>query len=354
MPRELVAVGARTPVIRDYDDSPLKPNQIRVRTEYGSPKHGTELHMYRGDSAFADSHWDPVLRVFVSESEPVSNFPLPLGNIAVGTVVDVGAEVTGVAIGDRVAGYGPLRETQTWAWGTTGVYPGVRPVPPGMSWQNAVCLDPTTVALGGVRDGQVRLGDRVAVFGLGAIGLLAVQLCRLAGASRVIAVDPLAVRREVAASVGADAVLDPSTCDAGLEIRKATGGPGVDVALETSGTSRGLHHAVRGLAFAGTLAVVGWHNEARGGLDLGREAHFNRPRIVFPRVESEPHYDHPRWNGRRLADAAWDLLASGRIRGEAIIQPVVSFDEAADAYRELVDQHPDRSVKLGVRFEAAQ
>jgi threonine dehydrogenase-like Zn-dependent dehydrogenase len=223
-----------------------------------------------------------------------------------------------------------------------------------MSWQNAVCLDPATVALGGVRDGQVRLGDRVAVFGLGAIGLLAVQLCRLAGASLVVAVDPLVGRREVALAVGADLALDPATADAGLEIRRATAGQGVDVALETSGNSRALQHAVRGLAFAGTVAVVGWHTEARGGLDLGREAHFNRPRIVFPRVESEPHYDHPRWNGRRLADVAWDLLSSERIQCEEIVHPVVSFDEAADAYRELVDLHPDQSVKLGVRFEVAQ
>lgn len=136
--------------------------------------------------------------------------------------------------------------------------------------------------------------------------------------------------------------------------RRATADQGVDVALETSGNSRALHHAVRGLAFAGTVAVIGWHTESRGGLDLDREAHFNRPRFVFPRVESEPHYEHPRWNGRRLADVVWDLLASGRVHCEAIIQPVVPFDEAAEAYRELVDLHPDQSVKLGVRFEWAQ
>lgn len=348
MPRELVALGVRTPAFQDYEEEPLQPQQIRVATQFGAPKHGTELHFYRGENPLVDSHWDPTRQMFLAGSErPV--FPRRLGNIAVGVVSEVGSGVEGVSIGDRVAGYGPLRETQTWVWGGPGAYPGVRKMPDRMTWQEAVCLDPATVALGGIRDGQVRLGDRVAIFGLGAIGLVALQLARLAGAALVVAVDPLTARREVARATGADLVLDPTAVDAGLEIREASGGPGVDVSIETSGNARALHHAIRGLAFAGTVAVVAWYNEIRGGLDLGREAHHNRPRLVFPRAESEPHYDHPRWNNRRLADAAWQLLASGRLDCEPIVQPVVPFREAVEAYREI-DEHPERSVKLGVEF----
>src|SRR5260370_33699940 len=118
---------------------------------------------------------------------PRPAFPMPLGNIAVGLVTELGPGVEGVAVGDRVGGYGPLRETQRWAWGTPGAYPGVRKMPDTMSWQAAVCLDPATVAMGGIRDGHVRVGDRVAVFGLGAIGPMAGQLARSAGASFVSA-----------------------------------------------------------------------------------------------------------------------------------------------------------------------
>jgi len=70
---------------------------------------------------------------------------------------------------------------------------------------------------------------------------------------------------------------------------------------------------------------------------------------VFTRAESEPHRDHPRWNNRRLADVAWELLAAGRLHCEPVIQPVVDFDDVVAAYREI-DAHPERSVKLGVRF----
>jgi threonine dehydrogenase-like Zn-dependent dehydrogenase len=349
MPRALVATAPRTPAIHEYTDTALQPNQIRVNTRFGAPKHGTELHMYRGDSPIADSHWDPELLAFVQGGAPSGGFPRPLGNMAVGDVIEVGSRVAGVSVGDLVAGYGPLRETETWVWGDGKVYPGVRLMTAGMSWQSAVCLDPATVALGGVRDGGVRVGDRVAVFGLGAIGLMAVQVARVAGASFVAAVDPISARRDVALATGADVALDPTACDVGLEIKLATGKAGVDVSIETSGNGRALHHAIRALQFRGTVAVVGWYNEIRGGLDLGREAHLNRPTLVFPRAESEPHYDHPRWNNKRLSDAAWNLLARGLVRGEPVVQPVVRFEDAASAYRDI-DEHPERSVKLGVTF----
>jgi threonine dehydrogenase-like Zn-dependent dehydrogenase len=348
MPRELVAIAVRTPAFRDYDERPLAPDEIRVRTMFGAPKHGTELHGYRGDSSFSDSHWSSDERIFLPGAPP-DQFPRALGNIAVGRVVEIGANVDGIRVGDQVAGYGPLRETQTWRWGTSGAYPGVRPMTADMSWQAAVCLDPVTVALGGIRDGNVRVGDRVAVLGLGAIGLMAVQVARLAGASFVAAVDPIAARREVAARTGADLVLDPTTQDAGLEIRRATGRAGVDVSIETSGSPHALHQAVRGLSFGGTVAITAWYNEFRGGLDLGREAHMNRPNFIFTRAESEPHRDHPRWNNRRQADAAWDLLAAGRIDCIPVVQPIVAFAESVGAYR-AIDEHPERSVKLGVTF----
>jgi threonine dehydrogenase-like Zn-dependent dehydrogenase len=349
MPKELVAVAVRTPSIREYEDGPLGVSQVRVRTLQGAPKHGTEMHMYRGENPFADSRFDSEQRIFLPGTGDKPAFPMTLGNIAVGLVTEVGAEVRDFRVGDRVAGYGPLKSTQTWAVGKPSVYPGVRKMPERMTWQEAVCLDPATVALGGVRDGNIKIGDRVAVFGLGAIGLIAVQLAKIAGASFVVAIDPIAARRDVASHVGADLVLDPTACDAGLEIRNATG-PGVDVALETSGSARALHHAIRGLAFRGTVALVAWYNEFKGGLDFGREAHFNRPTFVFPRAESEPHYDHPRWNNQRQADAAWELLVAGRIACDEIVQPVVSFADSVDAYRRI-DEHPEQMIKLGVTFD---
>src|SRR5690348_7305577 len=117
MPRELVAVAPGQPLIRAYqDDAPLRPGEIRVLTEYGAPKHGTELGIYHGDRWPAGMHWDEAQRLVVPGAAPKPQFPFPLGNMAVGRVLEVGPDVTGVAVGQRVAGYGPLREAQRWRW----------------------------------------------------------------------------------------------------------------------------------------------------------------------------------------------------------------------------------------------
>ena len=126
-----------------------------------------------------------------------------------------------------------FREENVWAAAS------VRKLPDGVPWQAAVCLDPTDFALGAVRDGHVRIGDAVAVFGLGGIGLMAMQLAKLAGAYPVIGVDPLELRRNVALECGADIVIDSATVDAGLEIKR----------LPTSVV----------LMFALNIAVITWH-----------------------------------------------------------------------------------------------
>ena len=94
---------------------------------------------------------------------------LPLGNMAIGVVTEVGAAVTEFRVGDRVFGHLPIRETHTVEAGRVDLLPA------GLTPQAAVCLDPLVMALP-MREGNVQLGDRVAVFGLGAIGQMAVQL----------------------------------------------------------------------------------------------------------------------------------------------------------------------------------
>ena len=219
-----------------------------------------------------------------------------------------------------------------------------------MPWKSALCLDPAQFALGGIRDGQVRLGDRVTVFGLGAIGAIADQMAKSAGAAYMSGVDPIRKRTDAAMQAGADAAFDPSRVDVGLELKKATNRAGVDAGIETSGSEQALQQALRGLGYGGTIAFVRWARAFSGTLNLGREAHYNNANLVFSRASSEPSRDHPRWDQRRIATSCWSMLASGEIDCERIIDPVVSFAEAPRAYEEFVDRNPQLSVKLGVAF----
>jgi threonine dehydrogenase-like Zn-dependent dehydrogenase len=352
MTRKLVAVAPGKAALVTYEEANLRPNQVKVRVEYASPKHGTEVGLFRGEDPFVADLFDEDWRLFLQrepEGREAENGEVPaLGNQWVGVVVEKGGDVGRFRVRDRVCGYGSIRETQIL---DAVDNPFLLKVPDTMPWKSALCFDPAQFALGGIRDGQVRLGDRVAVFGLGAIGAITAQMAKAAGAAYVAVIDPIEKRRRAAVDAGAEEAFDPLHEDVGLELKKATGRAGVDAAIETSGNEQALQQALRGLAYGGTIAFVGWARAFSGTLDLGREAHFNNAALVFSRASSEPNRDHPRWNRKRIAFNCWNMLASGTIACEKIIDPVVSFEESPRAYEEYVDRNPQQSIKLGITFD---
>jgi len=351
MPKQLVAVAPGKAAFVDYEEAEVGPDQVKVKVQYASPKHGTEVSLFRGEDPFVADLFDEDWRLFLQREpggwEAENGEGLALGNQWVGVVVEKGDQVGRFRVGDRVCGYGSIRETQVL---DVADDPFLLEVPDNMPWKSALCFDPAQFALGGIRDGHVRLGDRVAIFGLGAIGAIAAQMAKVAGAAYVAVIDPIEKRRRAAIESGADAAFDPLHEDIGLELKKATDRAGVDAAVETSGNEQALQQALRGLSYGGTIAFVGWARAFSGTLDLGKEAHFNNAALVFSRASSEPNRDHPRWDRRRIASSCWSMLASGVIDCEKIIDPVVSFDEAPRAYEEYVDRNPQQSVKLGVAF----
>ena len=304
-------------------------------------------------------------------SDALKTSPKPLGNMAVGTVSEVGSAVRRYQAGDRVFGHFPIRETQTVE------ETNADPMPAGLTEEAAVCLDPVVMALA-IRDANIKLGDRVAVFGLGAIGLVTIQLAQLAGAATVIVADPLASRRDLAMAFGAAVALDSAVDggDAGMAIRRLTGDAptapmpreqtrliggyldrptqtsnlGVDVAIETSGSVAALHQAIRATRFGGTICMISFYGRDATGLYLGDEFHVNQLQLVSARSESQPLRDAPGWTLERMVRLGLDWLARGRVRVEGIVTPIVPFAESAEAYR-AIDEHPEQSIKLGIRFQ---
>ena len=265
----------------------------------------------------------------------------------VGTILEKGADVTEYEIGDRVCSYGPIRETEIVK--AVNNYK-LRKMPAGASAKNAVCYDPAQFALAAIRDANVRTGDNVVVIGLGAIGQLAIQLAKKSGAHTVIGVDPIKKRRTIAGKYGADFCLDSLSCDAGLEIKRLTDKMGADVIIETSGNVHALQAALKGLAYGGTLAYVAFAKPFPAGLWLGQEAHYNYGKIIFSRACSEPNPEYPRWCRKRIEDVCWELLMSGYLNCEEIIDPVIPFAKSAEGFSRYVDREPENSIKLGVDF----
>lgn len=131
----------------------------------------------------------------------------------------------------------------------------LHPLPESMTGADGAMLEPLGVALHGWDLAHSRVGDTVAVVGCGPIGLLAIQLARAAGAGRVVAVEPLAHRREAAARYGADAVLDPDeAADAATWKRW---GLGADVVLEIAGTDTAVDLAVSAARPGARIVLAG-------------------------------------------------------------------------------------------------
>ena len=343
--KELVSPRAGEIVWRTYAERPITPNELRFRSLYSAAKHGTETGLVRRTDPTLARHHDTSLHVFRERADTIDDV-LPMGNMTVGIVSEVGAAVDAFAVGDLVYGWFGVRETHT----TTPER--VWKVPAGVEPSATLCLDPADYALCGVRDGGLRIGDDAAVFGLGAIGLMVVQLLRTAGAREIVALDPLAERRDLALVLGATHALDPTAEDAGLAIKERTHG-GVDVAYEISGNHHALQAAVRATRFGGTIVTIGLLLGEARGLDLGLEWHFNRQRIVASRSASEPNVDHPRWNRDRLRGTILNLLRDGRLSTRGILGPFVPFDRALEAYREVLDR-PASGIKLTITYDAAR
>ena len=352
MPNQLIATAPRIAQILEYSDREIQPDEVKVKVEFAAPKHGTELTDFKGLSPFIEEKYDSGLQLFLERAEDeekgVKFGEWNLGNQWVGRIIEKGQDVTEFAVGDRVCSYGGIRETHFVK--AVNNY-RLRKVPEKVSWKNAVCYDPAQFALAGVRDANVRPGDRVAIFGLGAIGQLAVQMCKKLGASFVAAIDPIETRRTVALNGGADVAYDPTdTNDIGLELKLRTDNMGVDAIIETSGSPFALQGSLRGLAYGGTIAYVAFAKEFTGGLNFGREAHFNYGKIIFSRACSEPNPDYPRWNRKRIEEVCWEMLTNGFLNCEEIVYPVVPFAESAEGYMKYVDREPHLSIKMGVEF----
>jgi len=137
------------------------------------------------------------------------------------------------------------------------------PVPAGVDDEAVLMLAdilPTSSEVG-VLNGHVQPADVVAIVGAGPIGLAAVMGARLFSPACVIAIDPVAARRDAAKRFGADVVVDPQHEDAPAIVRALSGGLGADTAIEAVGTPQAFELAVSLARAGGDVANIGVHGE---------------------------------------------------------------------------------------------
>jgi 2-desacetyl-2-hydroxyethyl bacteriochlorophyllide A dehydrogenase len=347
---ELVVTGPKELKFKSYRERKLRPNQVRAKAILSGISHGTELNLYRGTVPFYNKVFDMKMRLFL-EGENFSSYPIKLGYEWVGRVIEVGEEVRNYKEGDLI--HLPLGHctTHTFAEDIKSMYGMTDALPNNITPDKAVFLSLGGVALQAIHDAHIKIGDRIAVFGLGTIGLLTIQLAKLNGASWVDAVDPIPMRREFAKNLGADAVYNPLECDAAKEIKSSSPNYGADIAIEISGNYNALHEAIRSVKISGTVVAAGFYQGEAKGLRLGEEWHHNRITMHSSMgVWGNPHRDYPSWDRNRIHETVIELLEKDKISIDNFITHRIPFKNASEAY-ELIDKNPKNIIKIVLKYD---
>jgi 2-desacetyl-2-hydroxyethyl bacteriochlorophyllide A dehydrogenase len=332
----------------DQPIAELRPGQVRVRTTFSGISAGTELTAYRGTNPYLEKSWDPELRLFVDDVSGLSYPIAGLGYSEVGEVVEVAPDVAG----DPTL---PPVGAQVWGiWGHRGeaVLPAEKlrgcAVPDGLDPVAATFARVGAVALNAVLAADVHLGETVAVFGQGVLGLLATRLVQLSGGT-VVAVDAVPGRLEKAMEYGASAVIDARDGTVGPQLRRLTDGRGADVAIEISGSYHALHDAIRAVAVDGRVVAAGFYQGDGVGLRLGDEFHHNRVRLVSSQIGGVPPAVAGRWNQTRLNQTFLRLAVDRQIDPVGLVTHVIPVEEAAAAYR-MLDHRPHEALQVVLKF----
>jgi 2-desacetyl-2-hydroxyethyl bacteriochlorophyllide A dehydrogenase len=334
----------RSASVIDAPEPEMAADQVRIRTLYSGISAGTELTAYRGTNPYLNSRWDDDARLFVPGK---STFAYPVdgwGYEEVGEVIEVGTDASGVHVGDVIWGAWGHREIVVRSAG----YASARILPTGAPPIRGIFSHIGAIALNGVLDADIHVGETAAVFGVGVPGQLVAQLARLNGA-RVIAVDREATRLEMATQLGAHHVIDATGGNVAEQIRDLTDGHGADVCLEYSGAYPALHEAIRSVAYSSRVVVGGFFQGDGQGLRLGEEAHHNRVQLTVSQISGvAPHLQH-RWDEYRLQRTAIELAVSGRLDVEPLISRRVPADEAPSAF-DVLDRDPSAALQIVLEY----
>ena len=337
--------GAQQFEIRDIDRPKPHPHQVLVQVAQ-SAICGTDVHAFMYDLA------------------PPGHV---LGHEISGRIAELGADVEGWAVGDRVVAGGgdpPPDATQSafvtdprfnyrtmgFAGSRTGGYAeytlveawGLQAIPDAVSDAVAALTEPCSVAVHAVRRSAVKLGDTVGVIGAGPIGLLCMQAARAAGATRLLVSEPAPARAQLARDLGAAAVVNPRQEDVAERFVELTDGLGPDVIFDCAGIGDTLDQALLAVRRAGQvmLVAVPWEPMPLQPADwMAREVDL---RVSF---------------GGQPADwrIALDLLAAGRISGEALISDAsfIQLDDIQATFEALMQPSSQLQVVISLAGEEA-
>ena len=314
--------------------------EVLVKALVSAISAGTELLIYRGQAP-ADLSVDETIP---SLSGPFS-YPLKYGYCVAGLVEQTGPEVDEQWQGKLVFAFHPHESHFLCA------VEELVPAPPGVSAEDAVFLASMETAVNLIMDGQPAIGEQVAVFGQGVVGLLTTALLSRLSLASLVTVDPYPIRRQKSTELGATASVDPNAGDTPTQIRTLLQGgrpySGADLAYETSGDPAALDTALAVTGFNGRIVVGSWYGTKEATLHLGGRFHRDRVSVISSQVSTIAPQWSARWTKPRRLGVAWSALQS--LRPSSLVTHRFPIGEAPEAYR-LLDQGPDEAIQVLLEY----
>lgn len=276
--------------------------------------------------------------------------PLIMGHEAAGVIAKVGQDVTNWHVGERVTfdstiycgecfycrrgeinlcdnrrvlGVSPGEYKQEGAFAEYVAVPQriLYRLPEGLTFEQAVMVEPLSIALHAVRRTPLVVNDAVVVVGAGMVGLMVVQALRVAGCGKIIAVDLDAGRLELAQKLGATHTLKSDAGDVPGAVRELTNGRGADRAFEVVGITPTVQLAVNCVRKGGSITLVG--NLAKT-VELPLQAVVTRELTLYGICASQGEYP-----------ACLDLIAQGKVNADALISAVAPLSQGAEWFDRL-------------------
>ena len=289
---------------------------------------GSDLHMYR-------------LGMFEVLGRRIDDKRRIMGHEMSGEIVEVGEEVGGFSVGDRITGLGHGGFAEYAAVRVTERSPHV--LPESVSFEEGATLEPLATSLHGVSLGRPADGETVVVLGAGIIGLGCVQAIRASVECRIIAVDSSERRLSMAKRLGADEVVNLTETDPVEAVIELTGGA---KPVERFGVRGGNADLVIDCAGApsspneGLLMLKQEYGRLVFVALFERTADLNFNQVVRKHVEIYGSWTWTEDDYRR----AIDLVESGKVQRRPLISHVLSLDDAPEGF--AIQELPDASIKV--------
>ncbi len=313
-----------------------------IAAELSAVSAGTELLVYRNQFP---RHM-PVDASITGLGQHFS-YPLRYGYAVVGRISSTGPGVDTAWKGRRVFAFHPHA--------THCVVPlgDIVPLPEDVPAADAVFLPFMETAVNLLLDGRPLMGEKIAVFGQGTIGLLTTALLAHFPLAGIVTFDRYEARRQESLTLGA-------TISVGLH--EATAGPGVDncrpagleggadLTFELSGSPEALDDAIRVTAFGGRVVVGSWYGEKKAPIDLGGYFHRSRIQLISSQVSTLSPSLSPAWTRQRRLDVTLSMLRL--IRPSRLITHTFPLEEAGKLYR-MLDTAPEGMIQAVFAYNEA-